>query len=82
MKKLINDPNDVVAEALLGIEAARPRCASTTPTALSIAATHRSRARSGWCRAAVLAMNRCTAGTWGWACLTRHVPGRSSLSYA
>jgi hypothetical protein len=24
MKKLINDPNDVVAEALIGIEAARP----------------------------------------------------------
>ena len=38
MKKLINDPNDVVAEALIGIEAARLRYASTMPTASFIVA--------------------------------------------
>ena len=55
MKKLINDPADVVAEALVGIEASPPRYVSTMPTASSIAETRPSPARSVWSRAVVRA---------------------------
>ena len=41
MKKLIDSPDNVVADALVGIEAAAPTCESTTSIASSTVETHR-----------------------------------------
>ena len=47
MKKLINEPADVVAEALLGSRPPTPTCGSTTSTGSSTGPTRPSPARSG-----------------------------------
>ncbi len=79
MKKLINDPNDVVAEALLGIEAAHPDLQRRPPEQDHLprrrAAARQGRASSP---AAAPATSRCTAGSSGWACSTRPAPARCS----
>ena len=80
MKKLINHPEDVVAEELQGIEAAHGDRVRVTfdPAVHRPQPTRRSRARSGWSPAAARGTSRCTAGSSGRACSTPPARARSS----
>ena len=79
MKKLINDPNDVVAEALLGIEAAHPDLRVDHQQQDHLPRRRaRGPARSASSPAAARATSRCTAASSGSACSTRPAPVRCS----
>ena len=77
VKKFVNDPEDVVPEALAGIAAAHPGpgAGRLRAPARSSAPTRPSRARSGSSRAAARATSRCTAASSAPACSTRPAPG-------
>ena len=78
MKKLINAPADVVADALRGMALPTRTCGSTTRTASSSAVTPRCGARSAWSPAAGPATSRCTAGSSAPACSTPPARARCS----
>ena len=76
MKKLINAPDDVVADALRGVAAAHP----TLRVDLENQSRHpgrraRRRARSGWSPAAARATSRCTAVSSATGMLDAACPG-------
>ena len=68
MKKIINDPADVVAEALTGMTLAHPDLLEVHRDPDFI--TRRGGAVSGrpYCPAVVAGTNRCTAGSWVTGC--------------
>ena len=80
MKKLINDPADVVAESLQGLRggARRPRARQPRPGLHRPRRRPGRRARSGSSRAAAPGTSRCTAASWAWACSTWPARARSS----
>ena len=77
MKKLINDPENVVREELEGIEAAHPDLVRVTydPYVDRPRRCARSRARSPSSRAAARATSRCTEGSSGMGMLDGRMPG-------
>ena len=77
MKKLINDPENVVREELRGHRggAHGDLVGSTIDPYYIVRATRRSRARWPSSRAAARATSRCTAASSAWACSTRACPG-------
>ena len=79
MKKLINDPERRVRDALQGMgRARRPDHGARTTRTSSSAPTRRSRARSASSPAAAAATSRCTADSSAWACSMRPALARSS----
>ena len=77
MKKLINDPADVVAEALRGIEAAHPQLRVDHRTGIVLPGGRAGgRARSGWSPAAGRGTSRCTAASSGPGMLDAACAGR------
>ena len=80
MKKLINDPEDVVADALRGIAAAhRDRVRVHYDLGLRRARRRARPARSVSSPAAAPATSRCTAALSAGACSTPPAPARFSL---
>ena len=79
MKKLINDPQDVVAEALLGIEAARPEVRVDHANRIIYRRDAPKAGKVGLVSGGVLVTSRCMAGSSGSACLMR--PAREIFTH-
>ena len=80
MKKLINDPQDVVRESLAGLAAAHADILSVHSTLpMWCGPAPRSGARWRSSRAAAAATSRCTPASSARACWTPPAPARSSL---
>ena len=80
MRKLLNDPEQVVKDSLVGLEAAHGDILRVDAEAQIVVRAGAPALRQGGARspAAARATSRCTAASSGSACSTRRAPARSS----